>query len=353
MSQNLGDGAERIFDFRSDTVTRPTPRMRQAMMDAVVGDDVFSDDPTVQELERKAALILGMEAALFVPSGTMGNEVAINVWTDPGDEIIVEKRSHIYLYEAAGPALISGVQVCTIETPDGVMPLDQIEASLRDPLDVHCAITSLICIENTHNMHGGRVLPIDYLRELREFSLERRIPIHLDGARIFNASAATGVSPAEYASLADSVMFCLSKGLGAPIGSMVVGSEDFIEKAHRVRKVLGGGMRQVGVIAAPAIIALEEMTGRLRIDNENAKALAEGIADLPGLTLVPDVIDTNIVFARFDPPAPSAEEVAERLEEQGILCIPLGHGLIRFVTHFDVDETDVERLVDALREMLG
>ena len=344
---------QRVSDFRSDTVTRPTPKMRRAMAEAVVGDDVFADDPTVHALEQKAAVILGMEAALFVPSGTMGNEIAINVWTNPGDEIILDNRSHIYLYEAAGPALISGVQVCAIDTPDGVIPIDTIAASIRDSTDVHCAITSLICIENTHNMHGGRVLPIDYLRELRELSLERQIPIHLDGARIFNASAATGISPAEYASLVDSVMFCLSKGLGAPIGSMLVGSDGFIEKARRVRKVLGGGMRQVGVIAAPAIIALEEMTGRLRIDNENAKALAEGIADLPGVTLAPDIIDTNIVFARFEPPAPPAEEVAGALEERGVLCIPLGQGLIRFVTHFDVDETDVERLVEALRDVLA
>jgi len=327
--------------------------MRRAMAEAAVGDDVLGDDPTVNRLEAKAAEILGMEAALFVPSGTMGNEIAINVWTDPGDEIILDSRSHIYLYEAAGPALISGVQVCPIDTEDGVIPIETIRASIRDSSDVHCAITSLVCIENTHNIQGGRILPIDYLRDLRELSLDKQIPIHLDGARIFNASAATRISPAQYASLVDSVMFCLSKGLGAPIGSMLVGGSDFIEKARRVRKVLGGGMRQVGVIAAPAMIALDEMRLRLHIDNENARKLADGIRDLPGVRLEPEVVDTNIVFARFSPPAPSAEDVFKELEKRGVLCIPLGPDLIRFVTHFDVDGTDVERLVDAMREILA
>ncbi|MBN2209438.1 MAG: DegT/DnrJ/EryC1/StrS family aminotransferase [Candidatus Coatesbacteria bacterium] len=343
---------QRVSDFRSDTVTRPTAKMRRAIAEAVVGDDVLGDDPTVKRLEARAAAVLGLESALFVASGTMGNEIAIKVWTSPGDEIIVDSRSHIYLYEAAGPALISGVQVCPIDTENGAIPLDTIRATIRDPSDVHCPMTRLLCIENSHNMHGGRILPIDYLRGLRELSLERQIPIHLDGARIFNASAATGILAAEYASLTDSVMFCLSKGLGAPIGSMLVSSADFIEKARRVRKVLGGGMRQVGVIAAPGIIALEEMRERLRIDNENAKRLADGIAGLPGVTLEPEIIETNIVFARFEPPAPSAEEVCRQLERRGILCLPHGPGIIRFVTHYDVDETDVERLIEAMREAL-
>nr|HDM58891.1 aminotransferase class I/II-fold pyridoxal phosphate-dependent enzyme [Bacillota bacterium] len=285
-----------ISDFRSDTVTKPTPKMRQAMASAVVGDDVLGDDPTVQALEAKAAEMLGLEAALFVPSGTMGNEIAVNVWTNPGDEIILESRSHIYLYEAGGPARISGVQVCPIETTDGAMPIEAVRASIRDSSDPHCPTTSLICVENTHNMHGGRVLPIDYLRSLRELSLKQQIPIHLDGARLFNAVHASGISAREYAALADSVMFCLSKGLGAPIGSMLVGSAEFIERARRVRKVLGGGMRQVGVIAAPGIIALEEMVDRLHIDNENAKRLAQGIAGLPGVVLNPNTVDTNIVL---------------------------------------------------------
>ncbi len=344
---------QQVSDFRSDTVTRPTPKMRRAMAEAVVGDDVLGDDPTVNRLEAKAAAILGMEAALFVPSGTMGNEIAINVWTSPGDEIIVDNRSHIYLYEAAGPALISGVQVCPIDTKDGVIPLDTIRASIRDSSDVHCPRTRLFCIENTHNMHGGRVLPIDYLRSLRELSLQRQIPIHLDGARIFNASAATGISPAEYASLADSVMFCLSKGLGAPIGSMLVGTSDFIDKASRVRKVLGGGMRQVGVIAAPAIIALDEMVDRLHIDNENAKKIARGIADLAGIVLDPETVETNIVMVHLEPPAPSAAELSHPLEERGVWGIPLGPDTIRFVTHFDVDESDVEHLIEAMRDVLA
>jgi len=341
-----------ISDFRSDTVTKPTPKMRQAMASAVVGDDVLGDDPTVQALEAKAAEMLGLEAALFVPSGTMGNEIAVNVWTNPGDEIILESRSHIYLYEAGGPARISGVQVCPIETTDGAMPIEAVRASIRDSSDPHCPTTSLICIENTHNMHGGRVLPIDYLRSLRELSLKQQIPIHLDGARLFNAVHASGISAREYAALADSVMFCLSKGLGAPIGSMLVGSAEFIERARRVRKVLGGGMRQVGVIAAPGIIALEEMVDRLHIDNQNAKRLAQGIAGLPGVVLDPDTVDTNIVLVKLVPPAPSAEELFRQLADRGVLSIPLGPDLIRFVTHKDVDETDVERLVGAFREVL-
>ena len=341
-----------ISDFRSDTVTKPTPKMRQAMASAVVGDDVLGDDPTVQALEAKAAEMLGLEAALFVPSGTMGNEIAVNVWTNPGDEIILESRSHIYLYEAGGPARISGVQVCPIETTDGAMPIEAVRASIRDSSDPHCPTTSLICIENTHNMHGGRVLPIDYLRSLRELSLKQQIPIHLDGARLFNAVHASGISAREYAALADSVMFCLSKGLGAPIGSMLVGSAEFIERARRVRKVLGGGMRQVGVIAAPGIIALEEMVDRLHIDNQNAKRLAQGIAGLPGVVLDPDTVDTNIVLVKLVPPAPSAEGLFRQLADRGVLSIPLGPDLIRFVTHKDVDETDVERLVGAFREVL-
>jgi len=341
-----------ISDFRSDTVTKPTPKMRQAMASAVVGDDVLGDDPTVQALEAKAAEMLGLEAALFVPSGTMGNEIAVNVWTNPGDEIILESRSHIYLYEAGGPARISGVQVCPIETTDGAMPIEAVRASIRDSSDPHCPTTSLICIENTHNMHGGRVLPIDYLRSLRELSLKQQIPIHLDGARLFNAVHASGISAREYAALADSVMFCLSKGLGAPIGSMLVGSAEFIERARRVRKVLGGGMRQVGVIAAPGIIALEEMVDRLHIDNENAKRLAQGIAGLPGVVLNPNTVDTNIVLVKLVAPAPSAEELFRQLADRGVLSIPLGPDLIRFVTHKDVDETDVERLVGAFREVL-
>ena len=341
-----------ISDFRSDTVTKPTPKMRQAMASAVVGDDVLGDDPTVQALEAKAAEMLGLEAALFVPSGTMGNEIAVNVWTNPGDEIILESRSHIYLYEAGGPARISGVQVCPIETTDGAMPIEAVRASIRDSSDPHCPTTSLICIENTHNMHGGRVLPIDYLRSLRELSLKQQIPIHLDGARLFNAVHASGISAREYAALADSVMFCLSKGLGAPIGSMLVGSAEFIERARRVRKVLGGGMRQVGVIAAPGIIALEEMVDRLHIDNENAKRLAQGIAGLPGVVLDPDTVDTNIVLVKLVPPAPSAEELFRQLADRGVLSIPLGPDLIRFVTHKDVDETDVERLTSAFRQVL-
>ncbi|RLC47601.1 MAG: threonine aldolase [Candidatus Coatesbacteria bacterium] len=341
-----------MSDFRSDTVTKPTPKMRQAMASAVVGDDVLGDDPTVQALEAKAAEMLGLEAALFVPSGTMGNEIAVNVWTNPGDEIILESRSHIYLYEAGGPARISGVQVCPIETTDGAMPIEAVRASIRDSSDPHCPTTSLICVENTHNMHGGRVLPIDYLRSLRELSLKQQIPIHLDGARLFNAVHASGISAREYAALADSVMFCLSKGLGAPIGSMLVGSAEFIERARRVRKVLGGGMRQVGVIAAPAIIALEEMVDRLHIDNENAKRLALGIAGLPGVVLDPDTVDTNIVLVRLVPPAPSAEELFRQLADRGVLSIPLGPDLIRFVTHKDVDETDVERLTSAFRQVL-
>jgi len=341
-----------ISDFRSDTVTKPTPKMRQAMASAVVGDDVLGDDPTVQALEAKAAEMLGLEAALFVPSGTMGNEIAVNVWTNPGDEIILESRSHIYLYEAGGPARISGVQVCPIETTDGAMPIEAVRASIRDSSDPHCPTTSLICVENTHNMHGGRVLPIDYLRSLRELSLKQQIPIHLDGARLFNAVHASGISAREYAALANSVMFCLSKGLGAPIGSMLVGSAEFIERARRVRKVLGGGMRQVGVIAAPGIIALEEMVDRLHIDNQNAKRLAQGIAGLPGVVLDPDTVDTNIVLVKLVPPAPSAEELFRQLADRGVLSIPLGPDLIRFVTHKDVDETDVERLVGAFREVL-
>jgi len=341
-----------ISDFRSDTVTRPTPRMREAMAQAVVGDDVFGDDPTVKRLEAKAAELLGKQAALFVCSGTMGNEIAVKVWTNPGDEIIVERDSHIYLYESASTAFISGVQTCPIESEDGSIPLEKIRAAIRDASDLHCPRTALICVENTHNMKGGRVLAIDYLRRLKRLASEYSIPVHLDGARLFNASCASGVPAREYAAEADSVMFCLSKGLSAPIGSILVGDDEFIEKARRVRKALGGGMRQVGVIAAPGLVALEEMIDRLGIDHENARRLALGLAELPGLVIDPQKVETNIIMLQVRPPAPSANLLCARLAEHGILAHAFDETTIRFVTHKDIGEADVERLINTMAKLI-
>jgi threonine aldolase len=336
-----------IIDFRSDTVTRPTPEMRQAMFDAIVGDDVFGDDPTVIALEEKAAAMFGKEKALFVPSGTMGNQISIKVHTSPGEEIILECEAHIYLFEAGGAAFHSGVSIKTIQTDNGIMPLDEIEKSIRAD-NVHFPRTSLICFENTHNMKSGRIVPLDYMKELYKFAKSRGINVHLDGARIWNAHVATGIPLSEYAKYADSVMACVSKGLSSPVGSLIMGSEEFIKKARRIRKVMGGGMRQAGVLAACGLISLDKMIVRLEEDHDNAKFLADGLSQIQWVTC-PDHVDTNILIITINDSKINSSMVLTHLKNKNILAVPRDNNKIRFVTHKDVSRTDVETLIGVMK----
>lgn len=339
-----------ISDFRSDTVTRPTDGMRKAMAEAAVGDDVLGDDPTVQKLEALAAEVMGKEAGLFVPSGTMGNAIAVKVWTRELDEVIVEARSHIYNMESTHLTFISRVTPRPLSSCRGAMDPEEVERNIRKP-SVYVPRTSLICLENTHNSWSGAVVPLENIKALREVADRHEVRLHLDGARIFNASTASGVPVKEYAALADSVMFCLSKGLSAPVGSLLVSRRDVIDYARRVRKALGGGMRQVGVLAAPGIIALTEMVGRLGQDHARAKRLAAAIANLPGVKLDPEMVETNIVIFSFSHPRISVPEFLTELRKRGVLALATT-GPVRFVTHKDIDDEDVERAVAAFREIL-
>lgn len=339
-----------ISDFRSDTVTRPTEAMRRAMAEAEVGDDVLGDDPTVQRLESLAAGIMGKEAALFVPSGTMGNSIAVKTWTKELEEVIVEARSHIYNMESTHLTFISRVTPRPLPSVRGAMDPGDVEKNIRHP-SVHLPRTSLVCVENTHNNWSGAVLPLDNLRALREVVDRHGIKLHMDGARIFNASVASGIPVKDYAAPADSVMFCLSKGLAAPVGSLLVGPRDFIEQARRVRKALGGGMRQVGVLAAPGIIALTEMPSRLGEDHRRARRLAEGLAELPGVKLVPEEIETNIVIFGFSHPRMSVPELLSVLARRKVLALATSGG-VRFVTHKDIDDEDVDRAIGVMAEIL-
>ncbi len=338
-------------DFRSDTVTRPTDKMRKAMAEAVVGDDVLGDDPTVQELERQAARVMGKEAALFVPSGTMGNSIAVKIWTRELDEVIVEERSHIYNLESTHMTLISRVNPRPLPSVRGAMDPGVVARNIRKP-NVHTPRTSLICIENTHNNWSGTVIPLENIKALRALADEHGLKIHLDGARIFNASTASGVPVGEYAALVDSMQFCLSKGLAAPVGSLLVADRDSIDFARRFRKALGGGMRQVGILAAAGLIALNEMSSRLREDHDRARRLARGIQGLPGVEIDAESVETNIVIFGFAHPNWSAADFLARLKERGILALALAGG-IRFVTHKDVGDEDVDRAIVSFQEILG
>jgi threonine aldolase len=320
------------------------------MAEAEVGDDVFGDDPTAIRLQEKVAELFEKEAALFVPSGTMGNQVAINTHTNPGDEIIVEELSHIYNFESGGAAFNSGVQTHTVRAEEGIISPRVIKESIR-PKKLQLPRTGLICVENTHNIAGGRVVPLEILKEIREISIGEKIPLHLDGARIFNASVATGIPVSEYAQLADSVMFCFSKGLGCPIGSMLTGTLEFIEEARRVRKAFGGGMRQVGVIAACGLVALEEMIDRLKEDHRNARTLADGFSEFKSLEVFPEKVDTNIVIVKVKDNGLSPEEVLKSLRQEGILAEQVGLKTLRFVTHKDVGEEDVRQGIEVMKKV--
>ena len=341
-----------VVDLRSDTVTRPTAEMRRAMAEAEVGDDVYGEDPTVNRLERRAAEIFGKDAALFVPTGCMGNLIAIKVWTHHGNEVICEERSHVNLYELASMSAIAGCMPRAVRGEDGIPTWRQVEAGIR-PRIYYDSQTALICLENTVNMWGGTVYPTAQVEEICDHAHAMDLKVHLDGARIFNAATALGENVAQMTRKVDSVMFCLSKGLGAPVGSMVAGRKAFIERARIYRKMFGGGMRQAGVIAAAGLIALEKSPGRLHIDHENAKRLAEGIAEIPGLTIDPKKVRSNIVIFDCTKTGKTAVEICDALHPHGVWAQDTALYSVRVVTHCDVDRAGVERALVVLKDVVA
>ena len=343
-----------FVDLRSDTVTQPTPEMREAMAKAEVGDDVYRDDPTVNRLESLAAEMLGKEAAIYVPSGTMGNLLALLVHCQRGDEVVVGSQSHIYLNEAGGMAALGGIQPYPVPNQaDGTLALDDILASIRTE-DVHHPITRLICLENTQNVCGGVPLTVEYTRQVGELARKNNLFLHIDGARIFNAAAAQNVSVKELAAPADSVMFCLSKGLASPVGSMLVGTRKFIARARHLRKMLGGGMRQAGILAAAGIISLEKMTKRLGEDHARAKSLAEGLRQVKGLDVDAGSPSTNMVYFNLrDEVSLSVDEIIAAMKTRGVLVDWAAPWRFRLVTHCWVDDAGVKKTLSAFRDVLG
>ena len=337
-------------DLRSDTVTRPTPEMRRAMAEAVVGDDVFGDDPTVQELERRMAQLTGKAAALFVPSGTMGNQLAVACHTSPGDEVLLDAQSHVFLYEQAGIATLSGCLAHPLATTRGVLDPALVKCAVRDS-DVHVARVTLLCLENTHNGHGGAIVPFDALREVADAAHAHGMRVHLDGARLWNAAVATGVPVSTWAAPADSVMMCFSKGLGAPIGSILAGSAELVLQARRLRKRWGGGMRQVGILAAACLHAIDHQVDRMAEDHRRARRLADALRDLSGVRV--NVPDTNTVLLRLEHPSLDRDELVRALEARGVRLVTFGHRQLRAIAHLDIDDAAIDRAIDVLRETLA
>ncbi len=342
----------RSSDFRSDTVTRPSAALRAAMAQALVADDVLDGDPTVGELQDFAADWLGKQGALYVPSGTMANQIALGAWTRPGDELVIERGAHIVNFEAGAAGFLHGVQSVTLASERGALDPQEVRAAIR-PANIHLPNTGLVCVEQTHMGSGGCVVPLAALRAVAEVAREAGVPVHMDGARLANAVVASGVSAREFAATADSVSICLSKGLGAPVGSIIAGDEAFIERARVVRKQLGGWMRQAGVIAAAGLMALRDNVERLSEDHALAKRVAACCEAHEGLSCGPHAVETNLVMVRIDHPRFDAAALASALEEEGVRVLPLGHEVLRFVTHMDVTDSDVERLSAALARILG
>ena len=336
-----------MIDLRSDTVTRPTPEMRRAMMDAPVGDDVYGEDPTVNLLEKRAAEIAGKEAALFVPTGTMGNTIAIKLLTEHGQEVIAESRAHVLDYELSMVAWFSGCVVRAIHTEDGILSWEQVRRQIR-PLSPHAAPTGCVSVENTHNMHGGTVYPQATVRELCDGVHERGLRVHMDGARIFNAAAALHVPVREIAAPADTVMFCLSKGLGAPAGSILAGPAALIAKGRLYRKRLGGGMRQVGVLAAAGLVALDETPPKLADDHGNARFLAEGLSRIPGIALDPARVQTNITIFDVSGTGKAPADISAALRRREVLINSINDRQMRAVTHYDVSRDDCAEALEAI-----
>jgi threonine aldolase len=337
-----------MIDLRSDTVTKPTSGMLAAMNAAAVGDDVFGEDPTINELERRAAAMFGKEAGLFVPSGTMSNQIAVRIHCRPQDEILLEKTCHINLWEAGGPAALSGVTCHTLDGRFGLLDVSDFEGKVR-PDDVHAVRTRLVCLENTHNRGGGTVYPLDTTQAIAKWARENKLAMHLDGARIWNAIAATGVSPRDWGQPFDTVSVCFSKGLGTPVGSALLGPRELITYGRRIRKLFGGGMRQAGYLAAACLYALDHHIERIREDHENAQLIAAAIEDVPGLTLVPPNVETNLVWFEVSPKLGTAREVGDRLLAEGVRMAVLGKNVIRAVTHLDVSRQDCLRAAEIIR----
>ncbi len=338
-------------DLRSDTVTRPSPAMRRAMAEAEVGDDVFGDDPTVNRLQEKVADLLGKEAAIYVPSGSMANQTSIRAQTQPGDEIICHADSHIYHYEAGGPAGLSGCSLRLLPGRGGIFDAAAVRGALRPP-DSHFPQSALIVVENTHNRGGGTCWPLEELARIRAVADESRLRMHLDGARLMNACVAKGHKPAQYTKYFDTVSTCFSKGLGAPVGSAVAGTKETIKRVHRFRKMFGGAMRQAGVIAAAALYAVEHNIDRLAEDHANAQRLASGIANLPGVTVHVASVETNIVYFDVDEARGTAKQFCDALREQGVWILSTATQRIRAVTHLDVSAADIDRALAAMNAVL-
>ena len=342
-----------FVDLRSDTVTKPTPEMREAMAQADVGDDVYGEDPTVNRLQEMSAEMMGKEAGLFVASGTMGNLIGVLAHCRRGDEVIVGRKNHVFLHEAGGISVLGGVHSCQLPNQsDGSLAIEDVAGAIRSD-DPHEPITRLICLENTHNSCGGVYQSPDYMCKITKFAHEQGLFVHLDGARIFNAAVAQSVNARDLAEPADSVTFCLSKGLCAPVGSVLCGSQDFILKAVRLRKILGGGMRQAGILAAAGIVALETMTERLVEDHVRARKLADGLKKVAGLMLAPEIPATNMVFISLTPDvALDAKKVYKRLKDSGILADVTGIRSFRLVLHYWIDDIGVEKAIEAFRKAI-
>lgn len=338
------------IDLRSDTVTKLTPEMRRASFEAEIGDDVYEEDPTVRQLEEETAELLGKEAALFVTSGTQGNQIAVLTHCQLGNEVILEEEAHIFYYEGAAISAFAGIQPRTVRGHRGTMDPRDVEHAIRAE-DVHLPETGLICLENTHNRAGGAIVPLSNMREIYEVANKNSVPVHLDGARLFNASVASGHSLKEFGQYTDSIQVCLSKGLGAPIGSLIAGDKAFIKKARKWRKRLGGGLRQVGVIAAPGLVALRTMVDRLAEDHQKADKLAEGLADIKGLSIT-NKVETNIVLVDVKEAGYSAEEFVQKLKDEKVLAVPFGPYSVRFTTHYDVSQDQVEAVIPIIKRII-
>lgn len=341
-----------MVDLRSDTVTRPTQAMKQAMVTAPLGDDVFGDDPTVNELQNKAAALLGKEAALFVPTGTMANQVAIRAHTEPGDEIICSSDAHIYLYEGGGFAALSGVSSACVEGQAGILSASGVKRAIRAEGSLsHFPVTSLVCLENTANRGGGTVYPNAVIDEIAKVSQNNRLKMHLDGARMFNAVVASGTSAKDMSSHFDSVSFCLSKGLGCPVGSLIVSTQKFIDRCHRFRKMFGGAMRQAGILAAAGVYALDHHIVRLQDDHRRARALGEAVNTIAGIEVELESIETNMVYIDVAGTGQEAAAMVEKLSERGVLITAVSPEKLRAVTHLDVDDEDITRAIRAFQSL--
>lgn len=338
------------IDLRSDTVTKPSAAMREYMFNAEVGDDVFGEDPTINRLQDKIANLLGKESALFVPSGTQANQICVNANTRPGQEVILDYNAHIFNYESGAGGMLAGIQLHPVHGKNGHPTAEQIKALIR-PFDDHYPQTGLICLENTHNRAGGTIFPIEEIKKISNLAREKKLKMHLDGARLWNASVQTEIKLSEYAQYFDSVSLCFSKGLGAPVGSIVAGDAQFIKKAHYYRKAYGGGMRQAGILAAACEYALENNYGLLKKDHQHAKILAESLIKYPEINLDLETVQTNIVIFDVSPSGTSAMDVCNILERYGVLAIPFGATKIRFVTHLDISSDDINMAIDVFKKV--